>query len=226
MNALIPGVREISTPAIHSLDPLARIYLADLDMLPPPASIVHELDQEEQARAARFRAPVTAESFIRRRWLRRRLIALAHGTKDRDVRIESDELGRPSVLAPDAIRNLCLSTSSASRHALVAWTRARAIGVDIAFIDPAHATPEAAAIFMTADEQRDWSASGAARAETFFTCWTRKESILKAMGTGFTTDATTIQALPRDPLLHAPLGVVALDLPAPLGWLAAIALTT
>lgn len=209
------GVREIEHSHLRGLDPRARVFLSDLEALDSPASLLSSLSAEDQSRASRFLSPPAAGSFIRRRWLRRALLATAEGVDAADIDIASDRLGRPSIVVPLSLRKLSLSTSSAGRYALVAWSSSCPIGVDIARVNTLHATAEAARVFMTPTELNTWSQKGGGT-ERFFDCWTRKEAILKARGTGFATDPTTVEVMGDTQTAQ---------LPAPQGWIAAIAIT-
>ncbi len=132
MNELPPGVHEITSSDALRLDPGMRVFLSDLDALPAASTLASALSEDERTRAARFVVPEAAISFVRRRWLRRRLLALAHDVADADVRIATDPLGRPTLTGPVTIAGLPLSTSSSGHYALVAWRPAGSLGVDIA----------------------------------------------------------------------------------------------
>lgn len=217
MNAYPPGIQEIE---VAGGDARVRVFFADLDAIGPPSALLSALSHDERGRVSRYSSPVAAASFIRRRWLRTCLLAAAHGLEIPHVVITSDRLGRPSIVSPPALCGLSVSTSSAGRYALVAWTPTGPIGVDIAHVNAEHVSFEAARIFMTPAELDRWAQNGGG-AEHFFQCWTRKEAILKAMGTGFATDPTTVEAFASGPGQTAGSPVTAM-LPAPKGWVAAL----
>ncbi len=217
MNPLPPGVSELPVPECARA---ARVFLADLGALPPPEALVVDLEGGERVRAAAFLVAHARDSFIRRRWLRRTLVSGAHGVALAAVRIESDRLGRPSIASPDPLRALSLSTSSAGRYALVAWCRAGPIGVDIARIDAAQATGDAARLFMTAREHESWLTGGQST-DLFFRIWTRKEAVLKLQGTGFATDATSIETMSACDTWTSRTADLTTGVPP--GWLAALA---
>lgn len=224
MTKFPPGVQELQVPEASRHASGVRMFVADLESLEAPSSLLGELHAEERERASRFASSSAAASFVRRRWLRRTLLANAHGLDPALVNIVSDRLGRPSIVAPPSLRSVWLSTSNAGRYALVAWSSSGPIGVDLAFVDAAHATRDAARVFMTPAELDSW-VHGGGGADGFFQCWTRKEAILKAMGTGFATDPTTISAFASDSASHSHARITTLSLPAPPGWMAAISLT-
>lgn len=185
------GVRELAAPAD------SRLFHVDLEALPEPATLLPRLDRTEQVKAARLRVQDARTRFVRRRWIRRRLLAEVHGLAEADIHIRTDPLGRPLITAPKSLASLTLSTSSAGPHALVAWSLQPGVGVDVARVDPAVVSVNTAAVFMHPAERRAWEAAEDPT-EVFHRCWTRKEAVLKALGTGFQTDPRTIDAL-HDP---------------------------
>ncbi|QYK49010.1 MAG: 4'-phosphopantetheinyl transferase superfamily protein [Phycisphaeraceae bacterium] len=221
MTATLAGVSEIECPC----GPTGlRIFLGDMRLLPEPQSLLPDIDEAERLRATAFRSPDARESFIRRRWLRRVLIAREHDLNPADIRIDSDRLGRPRVMGPDQISSLVISTSSAGQLALIAWCRDLPLGVDLARLDPDQASPAAAAVFMSPDELRKWQDGDTLG---FFRLWSRKEAALKAIGTGFATDPPTVSVIGPTLITHAaplPLAIELHDLPAPSGYVGAVAL--
>lgn len=226
MSEFPPGVQEITTADARRCDPHVRIFLSDLEALDPPSVLAPVLSDEERARASRFSSPAAVASFIRRRWLRRRLLATFHGLDERDVDITVDRLGLPSVVSPPRLRGFSLSTSSSGRYALVAWSKAGPLGVDIAEVNSEYVSIEAAQIFMSVSELHDWDHGVGGKLELFFQCWTRKEAILKALGTGFSTDPTAVEAFASDRVGPSGVPWKAIGLPAPDGWVAALAVSS
>ncbi|MBX3316491.1 MAG: 4'-phosphopantetheinyl transferase superfamily protein [Phycisphaeraceae bacterium] len=221
MTATLAGVSELECA---SGPPDLRIFLADMRLLPEATSLQADIDDAERLRAATFRSPDARDSYIRRRWLRRVLIARGHDLNPAHIRIESDRLGRPRVMGPDQISSLEISTSSAGHLALIAWRRDLPLGVDIARLDPDQASPAAAAVFMSPDELRTWHDGDALG---FFRLWSRKEAALKAIGTGFATDPPTVSVIGPTLVAHAaplPRTIELHDLPAPSGYVGAVAL--
>ena len=222
MTALISGVKELDTRADV---PRIRAFIADLSATPSAVAIIAELDSAERERASTFVVQEARESFVRRRWLRRALIASVFNIDAARIAIESDHLGCPRIVAPAALRSVSLSTSTAGRLALVALREGGRIGIDIASVDPSHATADAAAVFMSPRERSAW-ASNCDPGE-FFRLWTRKEAALKALGTGFAidpplADVTGPTLSLRDPGSRPVVEI--LDIPAPARHAAALAL--
>lgn len=210
MTSLPPGVRPVEAPSD------VRVFLADLETLPSSADLRAELDHDEIDQAQRYRDADAADRFIRRRWLRRRLLAAAHDLDDAAVAISSDRLGKPSITAPEELGTLSLSTSNAGRHALIAWSGSHIIGIDVAIPDGTAVSGATAEVFMHPAELRAWQAASDQLA-FFFRCWTRKEALLKVLGTGFATEPASANALDDARII---------DLSLPEGCAGALALQT
>jgi 4'-phosphopantetheinyl transferase len=81
--------------------------------------------------------------------------------------------------------NISFNLSHSGELALLAIARRGDIGVDIEVIDPARATGDIAARYFSPAEQEQLQAfSGDERIRAFFHCWSRKESVIKALGEG------------------------------------------
>jgi phosphopantetheinyl transferase len=152
------------------------------------------------------------------------VLAAAWGVNPGLVTIEHDELGKPRVVAPEAMRTWSVSSSHSEGVAVLAWSRARTVGVDVAACDPNHARPEAARVFMTPHEFERWSGSGLQdRVGHFYRIWARKEATLKALGTGFATDARSVDVEGTHVVHGGRLGLMAVDVPFRDGWVCAVA---
>ncbi len=176
----------------HALDvpPAARragvqVVRVDFDWHAPLASPGYAgLSDAEQARAARFLRPEDAVRSAGTRIALRDVLGAQLGIAPRDVAIAIGEAGRPA-LDPAHRAALDFNVSHAGDHALIAWSAACRVGVDIERADRAIdwralsrevcAPGEAAYL----DEHPD-----AARADAFMRVWAAKEALLKALGTG------------------------------------------
>ncbi|KVN05403.1 MULTISPECIES: 4'-phosphopantetheinyl transferase superfamily protein [unclassified Burkholderia] len=202
------------------------------------------LSDAERERARRFmRAEDTLRSAATRAVVRG-VIGAALGLPPAELRIVADASGRPRLAPEHAARapTLDFNVSHSGAHALIAWSRAVRVGVDIearrADVDwrslgrSAFAPADAAAIdALPADE----------RESACYRVWAAKEALLKALGTGIGGGLTAFSVLAgggappgagRAPVVgvvdptSAASGVAAFDaawLDAPAGYAACLA---
>jgi 4'-phosphopantetheinyl transferase len=204
-----PIYRAVPVPR-HAGFESVEVWAADLSAiaigLNECAAVLHD---DERQRAASLRFDVHRERFIRRRWLRRRILSDRFGVDPASIRFEAEPLGRPRVTGPGPLIGLELSTSHAHGVALVSVRRGGDLGVDIARVGPGDYGE--ARVFMSPGELVAWRAGPDGRSrDLFFRLWTRKEACLKAAGTGLARDPQTVEALeemvtaPADPLRGFP----------------------
>ena len=144
------------------------------------------LTPDEVAKAERIVVPGKREQSIVARGALRSLLVEYTGVPASDLRFDYEEKGRPFL------RDASLATSFNVTHsgdlALVAVTREGVIGVDVEQIDPKVELLAIGERFFSASEHAQLaSCSEADQPLAFFRCWTRKESYLKARGTGLHT---------------------------------------
>jgi 4'-phosphopantetheinyl transferase len=160
------------------------------------------LDEDERRRAAAFKFDVDRRRFIAAHAALRMVLSQATGLGPRALRLEMDAAGKPHLEASDWQFNL----SHSDDLALLAVARGIVLGVDVERIRPLKRNAareetgqdETLALaerhYSPAENQHLRTLSGADRDRGFFLCWTRKEAVVKAIGTGIFTDLTRIEA--------------------------------
>jgi len=123
---------------------------------------------------------------------RRHLLAILLGCAASDLRIAHDAKGKPCL--PDYPETK-LSLSDSNGWNALALSRNRTVGIDIEHLRPLSWEPMLTMLSEPREAERIKSASSTHR--TFFRCWTAKEAILKAAGTGLKGGAKRI-ILPSD----------------------------
>jgi 4'-phosphopantetheinyl transferase len=160
------------------------------------------LSDEERVRAARFRFDVHRDRFVAGRGTQRLLLARYLGADPAALRYRHAAHGKPALDGPEAESGLRFNVSNSDDGLLVALTRGREIGVDL---EPVHrvvdrdavarrffSAPENLVYDTIAEDQRD---------AAFFTCWTRKEAYIKAVGEGLSMplDCFDVTLRPGEP---------------------------
>lgn len=93
--------------------------------------------------------------------------------------------GKPELSGPVPDSGIAFNLSHSGEFAMLAITNKLTVGVDIEFIKPDFGGNEIAERFFSANEvARLQSLPASQQAEAFFSCWTRKEAYIKAIGDG------------------------------------------
>ncbi|AOI57993.1 4'-phosphopantetheinyl transferase family protein [Burkholderia diffusa] len=173
---------DVPTAASRAGVHVARI---DFDWHVPLASPAYAaLSDTERARAGRYLRHEDAVRSAATRAALRDVLGAALDVAPKDIVIVVDEAGRPSLDAAHRAP-LDFNVSHAGDHALIAWTPAGRVGVDIESCnrstDWRALTREVCA---SAEAAYLESLPLAARADAFMRIWSAKEALLKALGTG------------------------------------------
>jgi 4'-phosphopantetheinyl transferase len=164
------------------------------------------LSPDEIERAGRFRFDQHRERFIGSRAALRTVLGGSLGIEPGEIEFEYNDYGKPSL--PGDLR---FNLTDSFDVAVVALTVRNDIGVDVErirarpngvrFADRFFAPSEAESIRLAPASERD---------QWFFSCWTRKEAYVKALGKGLAVPLKSFivegdPALDR-PRLHGPEG--------------------
>jgi 4'-phosphopantetheinyl transferase len=139
------------------------------------------------------------ETFIVSRGILRLLLSKYLETAPEKLVFKQGEYGKPYVQLNADQLSLQFNISHSKDLALFAFTLRNQIGIDIEYIREDFSYEEIAPRFFSKQESVILSAlPKEQRREAFFTCWTRKEAFIKAIGEGlsfpldrFDVDLTT-----------------------------------
>jgi 4'-phosphopantetheinyl transferase len=189
-----------------------HLWRADLRSLRPDGARTLARDEREQAE--RFLSAEARERYIRgRAWLRA-VLARYLDVRPEEVRLVYGPYGKPHLDPSLQPSDLAFNLSHTGNCVLLGVTAGRRIGVDV---ERVRSDLEVSAIlpcYFTAEEVTSLERLPASqRLPGFFQLWTRKEALLKAIGTGLTT-ALEIPAVP----LREAVWECALRLPGWRGW--------
>jgi 4'-phosphopantetheinyl transferase len=171
-------------------DGVCHVWRVDLDQVAAQGGgdpAVSPLNAEERARAARFVFERHRRWWTAARTALRGVLGAYLGVEAAAVPIVAVPHERPS-LAPSArwrATPLDFNLSHSDGLALIAVTRRAPLGVDVELLRPMNDALALAERNYIGDEiTRVAAAAGAPRDRAFFTCWTRKEAVLKSTGAG------------------------------------------
>ena len=209
------------------------VWWVDLD---DPAhdvgAFARALDATEYARAERLKTTALRRRFIVRRGILRNLLASSLGWPVAAIRYDVGEFGKLRLAAPMPRRPLFFNVADAESMAVFALTHVGEIGVDVEQPAPFEDILRVAKRWFSTREQQDLATLPAdQQCVGFYTAWTRKEAIVKALGRGigYPLERFSVELLPDRPvrLLEAEdEGVQTLrltDLPLPSPYIGACA---
>jgi len=201
----------------------------------PDHTLSRSLSEDERARGARFKFNKHRYRYVAARAALRRLLAGYAGVDPAELGFDYGLQGKPRIEQPVAAQQISFNMSHSGDLALFAFTIGPRIGVDI---EAVRKMPNALGIarrFFTSDEAELLAAADDV-SDMFFRFWTRKEAVIKAVGTGLATplsDFDVSSGLRDDEpwrtvrVASLPADVWAVhDLPAAEGYRAAICVET
>jgi 4'-phosphopantetheinyl transferase len=174
-----------------------RVWLVALDRMPASTTL---LDASERARLGRLRSPQQARRYAARRSALRLVLGAALGLRPEAVPLESGAHGKPRL---SAAAELSFNLSHRGETAVIALARAGAVGVDVESARTRSSPLRLAARHFHPDEAAAIAALPAELAtDAFLRCWTAKEAVLKALGTGLSESmrGVVVEPDPRGPL--------------------------
>ena len=170
-----------------------HVWRAGIPQAASPADALQcLLDDDERARAARFRFDCDRNAFVFRWGTLRMLLACYIDAGASDLRFHRAPGGKPFLARPFDSCDVQFSLARSSSAAVFAIARGRNVGVDVervrANID---VVPIARDVFSEADVACLMKLPPGRRGETFYAGWSRKEALGKADGTGLCGSLTT-----------------------------------
>jgi 4'-phosphopantetheinyl transferase len=204
-------------------------WLIDLALPPVRLDRCSEiLDAAERDRADRFLRAADRTRYVASHAALRLILAEQLALDPTEIRLASGPGGKPE-LAGAELGSLAFNLSHSGDRALIGLTAGAAIGVDVEAIRPIPDAVQIARGHFAPDEAAALAALPPDAVEpAFFGLWTRKEAVVKALGTGLSLPlgrfSVTLPPAPPRLLRMAPGGawtLAALD-PGP-GYAATVA---
>lgn len=163
-----------------------HVWRVDLDHS-APALLARgtTLSPQEQARADRFRFMVDRRRWVAAHMALRLILAENTDTAPERLCFAHGPQGKPTIAGAGDAPHFNLSHSRAL--ALIAVTRLGPVGIDVEWRRPQAPILEIARRVCAPGELATLCGLPPAhRVEAFYTCWTRKEALIKAEGSGMT----------------------------------------
>jgi 4'-phosphopantetheinyl transferase len=210
-----------------------QVWLADLRQpVERLAQLTATLSAEEQERAMRFGLAELRDLFIAGRGLLRELLAVYLNQPAATLQFRQGLQGKPLLAGGGGNNDLHFNVSHSADWALYAVARCP-VGIDLECMDR---MTNPVAIAERICTPREWAAFQAMPTEqlhsAFFTCWTRKEAIAKALGGGLACGLRTLEVcFPADEFAESRVNLrdkqgqqwSVLNLPLGPGWSGALA---
>ncbi|GAA3145210.1 4'-phosphopantetheinyl transferase superfamily protein [Streptomyces rameus] len=173
---------------------------------PVPEGFAELLDASEHARAAAFRFPAHSTRFVWARALAKRIVGAAAGVPARAVRLTREpcpgcgDTGHGPPVAELPCGTVHLSLSHSEGYSALLLSPRHPVGLDIERVRPMPVDVLAPAT-LGGDERAYvfGEPPGPRRSLAYLRCWTRKEAVLKAVGTGVVGDLAALGVRPWEP---------------------------
>jgi len=147
------------------------------------------LGAAERVRAERLVHAEDRTGFVRGRAMVRRILAAYEGIEASAIAFTAGEYGKPVLLAAGSVH---CSWSHAGPVWLLAIASGGAVGIDIERVDADFEWHGPADIAFHPHERRFVEQSADGRSGRFYALWTRKEALLKGLGTGLHDDMAAL----------------------------------
>ena len=163
-----------------------HVWCASLDL---PSSDVENFENtltvDERERAERFYFQKDRRRFIVGRGVLRAILSCYLNREPSELRFFYTVHGKPELATQSDGNAIRFNVSHSHEVALYAVTRGREIGIDVECIRPISEADQIAERLFSTREHAVFRALPAHESiGAFFTCWTRKEAYLKALGDG------------------------------------------
>lgn len=153
----------------------------------------HLLSNDEKNRAARLINRKTAHQQIMSRGILRLLLGNYTGINPKEIVICNNPYGKPSLPNPE-VASISFSLAHSGNLLLIAIGLGKKIGIDVEKIEEGIDFKGISALVFSPAEQFSLNCSKNPTRD-FFTLWTAKEAILKALGLGFTYPSNQFSVL-------------------------------
>ena len=158
--------------------------------MPACVALAAMLSPKELQRARSYRQESDRQWFMARRGMLRHLLGAYLGCKSVSLCFGATPLGKPTLERP-ASTGITFNVSQTSTMAVLAFSTDCHLGVDVQQWTAGLNSARIAAEVFSELEQSSLDAVSADATDRFYRIWTRKESLLKALGIGLSRHPKT-----------------------------------
>ena len=188
-----------SSPRLHWWSPFlvyGEISVAKVDLSGNAAReelAASWLDESERSRIETY-LPEPRRHFVLCRAALRAILCQELGCQNGELSFGEGEYGKPFAQVDGQAASVNFNVSHSGRYGLIALAPAGRLGVDVEQVVPKRQLDSLIEAVMGPDERKELGEMGErARLRQFFRLWTCKEALVKALGTGFSTDVSSFQ---------------------------------
>ena len=151
------------------------------------------LDGAERSRSGKY-LPAPRRRFVLCRAALRALLCSAISCCNRQLSFEGGPYGKPFALVDGTPVSVSFNVSHSGGCGLIALASEGRLGVDVEELTARRDLESLIEAVMGPEEQAELGElEGKARLDQFYRLWTCKEALIKALGTGFSTDISRFQ---------------------------------
>lgn len=173
-----------------------QVAVSHVTLAPHPAreaAALALLDEVELKRRDSYMSE-PRRRFVLCRAALRSLLCAELGCRNPQLSFQELEYGKPSALVDGNPAPVSFNVSHSGSHGLIALAPQGRLGIDVEEIVPKRHLESLIDAVMGPDERAELSSlSGESQLRQFFRLWTCKEALIKALGTGFSTDISRFQ---------------------------------
>jgi 4'-phosphopantetheinyl transferase len=177
----------------------AHIWRASLDLNDSLLKkLFITLSTEERRRSEKYHYRRDQRYFIAARGILRNILSRYLRTEPEEIVFSYGPHGKPFLSDPFKNKKISFNLSHAQNLAMYAVTINRRLGIDIEYVQQEFQWKEIVERFFSPDEHAELcNLPEKERCRTFFSYWTRKEAVLKAIGTGLSNGIKEMNVAPK-----------------------------
>jgi len=155
------------------------------------------LDAQEVARWRRYLHPRPRRDFALCRAALRAMLCSRLGCRNDELAFDTLRYGKPYALVGGRPASVGFNVSHGGRHGLIALAPAGRIGVDVEERNTRRDLDGIMLMVYTPEERAELDQlNGEQKVRLFFSLWTMKEALIKALGTGFSLNPSRFEIPP------------------------------